>query len=67
MSGGSETEEFDRVALVHLDSLYHVALRLTRNRAEAEDIVQETCLRAFRNFDRFNPGTNCRQTALRAV
>lgn len=48
------------MALVHLDSLYHVALRLTRNRAEAEDVVQETCLRAFRGFERFDPGTNCR-------
>ena len=48
------------MALVHLDALYHVALRLTRNRAEAEDIVQEAFLRAFRSFDRFNPGTNCR-------
>ena len=48
------------MALVHLDSLYHVALRLTRNRADAEDVVQEACLRAFRSFHRFNPGTNCR-------
>jgi RNA polymerase sigma-70 factor, ECF subfamily len=40
--------------------MYRVALRLTRNRAEAEDIVQEAFLRAFRSFDRFNPGTNCR-------
>jgi len=48
------------VALVHLDALHHVALRLTRNRAEAEDVVQEAFLRAFRSFDRFNPGTNCR-------
>jgi RNA polymerase sigma-70 factor (ECF subfamily) len=48
------------VALVHLDGLYHVALRLTRNRAEAEDVVQEAFLRAFRSFHRFNPGTNCR-------
>jgi RNA polymerase sigma-70 factor (ECF subfamily) len=45
---------------VHLDSLYQTALRLTRNRAEAEDVVQETCLRAFRNFHRFTAGTNCR-------
>ena len=58
--GGGETEEFERVALVHLDALYHVALRLTRNRAEAEDVVQEAFLRAFRSFHRFNPGTNCR-------
>lgn len=48
------------MALVHLDALYHVALRLTRNRAEAEDVVQEAFLRAFRSFNRFNPGTNCR-------
>src|SRR5712692_9903833 len=58
--GGGEIKEFERVALVHLDALYHVALRLTRNRAEAEDVVQEAFLRAFRSFDRFNPGTNCR-------
>ncbi|MGH7323508.1 MAG: sigma-70 family RNA polymerase sigma factor [Candidatus Rokuibacteriota bacterium] len=48
------------MALVHLDALYQVALRMTRNRAEAEDVVQEAFLRAFRSFDRFNPGTNCR-------
>lgn len=48
------------MALIHLDALYHVALRLTRSRAEAEDVVQDTCLRAFRAFDRFDPGTNCR-------
>ncbi len=58
--GGGRTREFEEVALVHLDALYRGALRLTHNRAEAEDLVQETCLRAFRNFHRFNPGTNCR-------
>jgi RNA polymerase sigma-70 factor (ECF subfamily) len=53
-------QEFEAVALVHLDALYRSALRLTQNRAEAEDVVQDTCLRAFRSFHRFNPGTNCR-------
>jgi RNA polymerase sigma-70 factor (ECF subfamily) len=55
-----EPTDFERTALVHLDALYRTALRLTRNRAEAEDVVQETCLRAFRAFDRFDPGSNCR-------
>jgi RNA polymerase sigma-70 factor (ECF subfamily) len=59
-AGGRRVTEFEREALVHLDALHHFALRLTRNRAEAEDVVQETCLRAFRAFDRFDPGTNCR-------
>lgn len=59
-TGGDRSREFEEVALVHLDSVYRSALRLTHNRAEAEDVVQETYLRAFRNFHRFNPGTNCR-------
>jgi RNA polymerase sigma-70 factor (ECF subfamily) len=53
-------DEFEQVALVHLDALYQTALRLTHNRAEAEDLVQEAYLRAFRSFHQFNPGTNCR-------
>lgn len=60
VTGGDRCGEFEEVALVHLDALYRSALRLTHNRAEAEDLVQETCLRAFRSFHRFNPGTNCR-------
>jgi RNA polymerase sigma-70 factor, ECF subfamily len=52
--------EFEAVVLAHLDALYRSALRLTQDRAEAEDVVQETCLRAFRSFHRFNPGTNAR-------
>jgi len=41
-----------------MDSLYSTALRLTRNTEEAEDLVQETYLRAFRFFDKFEEGTN---------
>ena len=62
---GQESEEarrvrFEQEALPHLDALYGTALRMTRNRGDAEDLVQETYLRAYRFFDRYRPGTNCR-------
>lgn len=51
---------FEQEALPHLDALYRTALRMTRNPQDAEDLVQETYLRAYRFFDRFQPGTNLR-------
>ncbi len=57
---GNWAKEFEDVALVHLDALYRGAARLTRNRAQAEDLVQEALVRAFRSFDQFRAGTNCR-------
>jgi len=53
-------EGFEQEALVHLDVLYRVALRLTGNAADAEDLVQETMLRAYRSWDRYTPGTNAK-------
>jgi len=50
--------EFEGLALDHLDALYSAALRLTRNERDAEDLVQDTFLRAFRFFEKFERGTN---------
>src|SRR5881296_584287 len=51
---------FEAEALQALDSLYRTALRLTRVPADAEDLVQETYLKAFRSAGQFEPGTNLR-------
>jgi len=50
--------EFEALALEHLDPLYSAALRLTKNERDAEDLVQDAFLRAFRFFDKFERGTN---------
>src|SRR5207244_13352982 len=50
--------ECEAEALGYLDALYGAALRLTRNAADAEDLVQETYVRAFRSAKQFKPGSN---------
>jgi RNA polymerase sigma-70 factor (ECF subfamily) len=50
--------EFEGLALRHLDALYAAAVRLTRNERDAEDLVQDAFLRAYRFFDKFERGTN---------
>jgi RNA polymerase sigma-70 factor (ECF subfamily) len=52
--------DFRHQALAHLDALYNFALYLARHPAEADDLVQETYLRAFRFETRFQPGTHLR-------
>ena len=58
--GSARAAAFEAEALASLDSLYRTALRLTRVPADAEDLVQDTYLKAFRAADSFEPGTNLR-------
>ncbi len=51
-------KEFEKLALQYMDSLFNTALRMTGNETEAEDLVQDAYLRAFRFFDKFEKGTN---------
>ena len=59
-SARSLRQEFEREALPHLQALYGTALRLTHDPREAEDLVQDATLRAFRFFHRFERGTNAK-------
>jgi RNA polymerase sigma-70 factor (ECF subfamily) len=51
---------FEAEALPHADRLFRLAMWFEGNRAEAEDLMQETMLQALQSFHRFQPGTNCR-------
>jgi RNA polymerase sigma-70 factor (ECF subfamily) len=53
-------ERFEAVALLHMHELYRTAAAMLRDRVQAQDIVQETYLRAWKAFSSFTPGTNCR-------
>jgi RNA polymerase sigma-70 factor (ECF subfamily) len=59
--------DFEREALPHLPALYSAALRLTRNERDAEDLVQDAILRAYRFFDTFEAGTNCKAWLFRIL
>jgi RNA polymerase sigma-70 factor (ECF subfamily) len=53
-------ERYEREALVHLDALMRTARRMTKSESDAEDLAQETMLKAYRFFDKFEEGTNCK-------
>lgn len=60
-------EEFEQEALPHIDALYNFALRMTGSPDDADDLVQETMLKAFRFFDKFEKGTNCKAWLFRIL
>src|SRR5262245_20232331 len=59
--------EFETVALPHAAGLLRYALHLERDKARAEDLVQETLLSAWSNFHQFEPGTNCKAWLFRIL
>ncbi len=67
LPGGATREDFEREATPHLPALYGAALRLTRNVGDAEDLVQETMLRAYRFFESYEAGTNCKAWLFRIL
>ena len=60
-------DEFEQIAMPHSRSLLRVARRLSSDGAAAEDLVQETLLRAWRSFDQFQTGTNARAWLFRIM
>jgi RNA polymerase sigma-70 factor (ECF subfamily) len=58
--GQEEKRRFELLALPHMDALYNAALRMTRNAADAQDLVQETFFKAFRSFHSFKQEGNCK-------
>lgn len=59
-TASSKREQFRREALPNLDAVYRFALRLAGSEGEAEDLTQETFLRAWRAWDQYTPGTRCK-------
>ncbi len=53
-------KEFEKEAVPHMDALYNFGLKLTGDSDDASDLLQETYLKAFRFFDKFETGTNCK-------
>lgn len=60
-------EDFEREAVPHMDALFNFALKMTGDSDEADDLVQETYLKAFRFFDKFEKGTNCKAWLFRIM
>jgi len=62
-----ELKAFEEEVMPHIHTLFGAALRLTRSTSDAEDLVQETYLKAFRSFEQFEMGTNCKAWLFRIL
>lgn len=58
---------FNEEAMPHVNALFGAAMRYTRARGDAEDLVQDTLLKAYSNFDKYTPGTNCKAWLFRIL
>jgi RNA polymerase sigma-70 factor (ECF subfamily) len=72
MTGGTTTDRkkrtaFEAEALPHMDALMRTAVRMAKNENDAEDIVQETYVKAYRFWDKFETGSNCRAWLFRIM
>jgi RNA polymerase sigma-70 factor (ECF subfamily) len=63
----SKQSLFEQEALPHMNALYSFAVRLCRDRDDASDLLQETFLKGFRFFDKFETGTNCKAWLFRIL
>jgi len=67
MQKNGRRAQFEREALPHLDALYNSALGMTRDPSSADDLIQETYLKAWRFWDQFKPGTSCKAWLFRIM
>lgn len=65
--GKNNKADFEREVMPHLQALHSVALRMTHSEGDAEDLVQDTVLRAYRFWNGYEPGSNCKGWLLRIL
>lgn len=63
----NKRQEFEREAIPHMDALLRSGLRMTKNEKDAEDLVQETMVKAYRFWEKFEKGSNCRAWLFRIM
>ncbi|MFA5624034.1 MAG: sigma-70 family RNA polymerase sigma factor [Bradymonadales bacterium] len=67
LNTNSKNEIFELEALSHRNAMYGLALKLTKNEKDAEDLVQDALIKAYKNFDKYELGTNCKAWLLKIV